>query len=240
MMAPVPTTTRVAARGYFMEACLLAVLILGPSIAVGLALDFEHGNLAEWVSAVATVAAFTAALAAARYAKQAFDLETEREERWRNEQRERQASQVAAWVQRFDYQKSDMEDGSVKVTFPGGQKFFAMNTSGLPVVDPVYEFQVRVVRESTFILSLGRHSEVLLTPSDAPQELPLPNEVRARLSQIATGNVDPKTREVPPLTVTVGVTFTDTANQHWVREPNGRLSPAPDELVAQREREASI
>lgn len=227
-------------RLFFVESVLMGLLILGPSVAVALALDFQHGNLAEWLSALATTGALIAALAAARYAKKAFELERSRDNVRDEERREQQASQVAAWVQRLQLAKKQSSNGPVKVLVPPGQVFNFINRSGLPVTDAVFVFQARVQRNTTFILSLGEWRHILLTPNDLPQELPLPEPVRAALQRVATDNVDRKTGEVPAITVTVGVTFTDTANRHWTRQPNGSLAPAADAVVTQRLKDASL
>ncbi|MBP8674900.1 MAG: hypothetical protein KBH34_01200, partial [Acetomicrobium sp.] len=74
-----------------LEGTLLAVLILGPAVCLAVVFDMESGSAADWVAALATVAAFIAAVAAARYAKGTLDREEGRDERWIREQETEQA-----------------------------------------------------------------------------------------------------------------------------------------------------
>jgi hypothetical protein len=60
-----------------LTAGLLAVV--GIAVTVGLLTGAETGSMADWVAAVATVAAFGAATLAARFAASAFALESDRD-----------------------------------------------------------------------------------------------------------------------------------------------------------------
>ena len=66
-------------RRYLLEGTMVALLILGPSVAAALALDLDEGSIAEWVAAVATVAAVIAAVYAGLAAKAALNIELKRE-----------------------------------------------------------------------------------------------------------------------------------------------------------------
>lgn len=92
------TPTRNVSYTYFFEAVLIALLVLGPALAIALAFDLSSGSVAEWVAGLATVAAVVAAVFAARYAKHVRDIEMKRDQERDLALRRNQAEQVAVWA----------------------------------------------------------------------------------------------------------------------------------------------
>jgi len=84
-------------RTFLLESALAAVLILGPAICLGLALDQRGGSIAEWVSALATTFAFAAAFYAARYTRDLLSVERGRDEDRELREKMEQASRVVLW-----------------------------------------------------------------------------------------------------------------------------------------------
>jgi hypothetical protein len=82
---------------------LLAVLgaavgVLVATVLVAWAFDRPAHEVPGWLEAFSTFAAFGAASVAVVFAREAFRIESGRDQRWYDEQRSAQASLVAAWV----------------------------------------------------------------------------------------------------------------------------------------------
>lgn len=123
-------------RRYLLEGTLVALLILGPSMAVALALDIEQGSIAEWVSAVATLAAVIAAVYAGVQARQLLRTEQRRDVQRDRLARRAQADLVAAWPATPTVAMQKMGDDAFLTlgSLPG---VWVRNASPLPVTKAV-------------------------------------------------------------------------------------------------------
>lgn len=83
-------------RSFYLTVVGGVLVIVATAVAVGLFTDADNGSMADWMTAIATVAALVAAVVAARYAAGAFDLERGRDEQLFLERRTAQAALVAA------------------------------------------------------------------------------------------------------------------------------------------------
>ena len=190
----------------------------------------DRDELAGWVEAGATAAAFLAAAVAAVFAAGAFRLESRREERWEDQQRSAQAGLVAAWfeVRVEKWTVDTARDGALAFLTPSSGTYSVpsvayRNASDVPVtqvrvdlmvasVDP--DSRERVVRE------FGVLDRELIPPSreHGYWELDEPM-VRARNGLVAEaaelGYEDTVTQ--------VTLEFTDAAGRRWLRVFSGEL-----------------
>lgn len=195
-------------RRYLLEGTLVALLVMGPATAVALALDLEEGSIAEWVSALATIAAVIAAVYAGRAAKAALGIELNREGDRLERERQDQASKVAAWI------GSIRTDPVTRETRSWGQPFAVTkhgaklrNASDVPVTDVVLRYVVAdgMCPESIY---------GVLPPADQPVFAEVEdsqNEWWDVSEAIAMGGLG------------VEITFRDARGQAWTRMVDGRL-----------------
>lgn len=197
-----------------LEATLASLLILGPAICVGVAMDGKWGSIAEWVAALATVAAFFAALVAARFAAGALKIEQARETDRLEIKKREQASLVSAWI---DIEYAVGADGSrVAVT---GLTCRLRNASALPVHD------VRVIGLIERHSKERRSREMFrgvelstLPPSNEPIVERIGGPGRNGLVSVVDGAAR-AARIAPRCTLE----FTDSSGRRWVRYPSGEL-----------------
>ena len=174
--------------------------------------DDPRGNYASWLAAIATVAAFLAAIIAAFYAAGAFRLESERENRWLEEQRRAQASLVAAWI------------GSAELPIVGGGGFSpyaeaamrASNTAEGVYLRNASDVPVTQLQYRLFLgfQPCGTRWYGTFPPAADPIFVPFRDADTTLAndgSQVIGGEYE------------VGISFRDAAGYIWYRAPNGRL-----------------
>lgn len=197
-------------RTYLLEGVLGSLLILGPAICVGVAVDSEWGSIAEWVASLATVAAFLAAVLAARFTARALGIEQEREKDRQKAITGEQAVLVAAWIE-VDYIKS-LSGARVQA-----KTVACMLRNASPV--PVHDVEVRVLLDASNGLGrklIGTVDLATLPPSTVP--------VSERIAPFQGTDPIVAVREqggVPALRCLMD--FTDSAGIRWFRGPNGEL-----------------
>lgn len=219
-------------RRYLLEGTLVAALILGPSVAVALALDVEHGSVAEWVSAVATVAAVIAAVYAGIQAADVLRLERNREERIEEDRRRQQAALVAAWTT-FELTHG-LQRGQQKVIIVRVE-VHTRNASPVPVTQMRISMTVVQVKllpsgqphplSPNFRVASFEHVVGLVPPTAETIEsvIPVPEHQRARVLSALSDD--------PSLHVELqsSVEFMDAAGVRWRRDHRGTLVElAPD------------
>ena len=133
-------------RRYVLESTVIALIILGPAVCLGIALDAKGGSIAEWVAALATTGALLAAGYAALSARDLLAVEQARDARNEDFLRRQQASKVALWGPRHEWVRgqtsTDLPDGT-KEWREGGPSIFksvrfrVRNASDLPIFDAV-------------------------------------------------------------------------------------------------------
>ncbi|MCK5928520.1 MAG: hypothetical protein KAG80_10035 [Nocardioides sp.] len=197
-------------RRYLLEGTMVALLILGPSVAAALALDLDEGSIAEWVAAVATVAAVIAAVYAGLAAKAALNIELKREGDRLTRDRQDQAARVAAWASSRIVQPEIRHEGRPWRDPAPRTEHGAMmrNASDVPVTDVVLHY---VVADG-----MNTESRVgLLPPAEAPK------------FHIIEGNDNEwwDVAEAFELGSGVGVevSFRDARGQAWTRSVDGQL-----------------
>lgn len=184
-------------------------------------------ELAGWIEAVATAAAFGAATIAAVFAVNAFRLEFAREERFRDDQKKSQASLVAAWVTSSDLLLEAPESGDENdprvigspVQFVNLQ---LMNASPLPVTDVKVVVDVRFLqfgRPPWDRLEFGSESRDVLPPASASEDtehctIVLPNPLDLRHFNVYDSD---------SFRWLVELSFTDASGTRWRRTPDGEL-----------------
>lgn len=186
-------------------------------------------GLAGWLEAVATVAAFAAAVTAAWYAAGAFRLESGREARWLEGKQAAQAELVAAW---FDMH---VEDGSgpahsnplldfASQPYPA---VFIRNASDLPVTEVTVSYAAITWPAGDWQRTeLGADRIGLVPPSATPQHRVLGAAVYGEWSRLVRA-AESADEADPDLLVTVR--FLDAAGRMWGRSPTGRLEALPVE-----------
>lgn len=200
--------------------------------AVGVQATHDHWtNLPLWWAASSATFALLGAAVAAQSTSQTLQIERNRDTAQAEVNRKAQAALVAAWCPRIRIEiTKDLRVLPGKVP-----PLRAINRSGLPVTNIQYAFELKVFHNGTTTGYQGPVIErALIEPTDSPVDIALTSyewEQVARLVMDAA-NVDILSDE--GWTLTVGVAFTDTAGQHWIREPNGRLLEAPALLKNKR------
>lgn len=191
-----------------------AVLIVTGLACAGVGLDDGSvSDLPAWLEGVSTLAAVVAASAAAIYAAGAFQLETQREDRFVDAQRRHQAERVAAW---HVLRRSVSDPTERPLAFaPSTNVVRARNASDLPVTS------------ATFVLQfgdemIGAQELAVLPPSTEPMDVPLERELIIAL-QGARERFTPDFPGHPP-PVAIDLAFTDAAGQRWRRTAAGSLS----------------
>lgn len=194
-----PTRTRPPrSRVYLIEAALAVALIAAPSIWIAVANDAGSGNAAEWVSALATVAAFIAAGYAALHTRRLLQLERERDE-------QDQANKIALWMT----PKSETKASAAMVM---------RNASDLPVYDAVVIFKLDQLSQP-LALQVG-----IFIPTLEPIRRTLAGPLWGSVS--ASRKNDMSLVNAHADYVEVEVVFRDASNLWWHRtETSGLLGP---------------
>lgn len=189
------------------------VLIVGGLSLAGAA--WSESSLTEWIEAVATCAAFIAAVVAARYAAAVFAIEDERDERRLKAEERAQAEQVAAWIDnRSERFTSDRLEAKCVL--------YVRNASTLPV----YECEFEVIgiltggsgRKELANDWLDRVAPTTIAPLGEPHVF---HNVTLQfdLTGFERRGMDRETM----IDVDVAMTFRDTGNRWWHRRADGVL-----------------
>jgi hypothetical protein len=191
------------------------------------------GSIPDWIEAIATVAAFAAAVFAARYAAGAFVLERERESQRLDAERRAQASLVAAWPARFiqymDEQQADLPKGLDTIA---GAEVLLRNASDLPVTNVHVDFwAVHAYADEhgpADIRRLGGQTLAVLPPATEPHRVLWSTEGRQHFLPGVPTVGDPRDfwpSEPPhdPARLILDLTFRDSSGVLWRRDRVGRL-----------------
>lgn len=190
----------------------------------------DRDELAGWVEAGATAAAFLAAAVAAVFAAGAFRLESRREQRWEEQQRSAQATLVAAWFEmRADPWSHDGDrDGSMLWLLPSsGTNYYPSvayrNASDVPVTRVRLELSVAAVDPETGAesgQSFGVMTRELIPPSSERGYWDLDEWMVDKREQL----IGEATNAGYDQTVTrVVLQFSDAAGRRWLRDEIGQL-----------------
>lgn len=213
-------------RSYWVEAVLVIVLIVGPATWLAVATDAQHGNVADWVAAMATLGALIAALIAASYAHAALKREHDRD-RWRDEQQQKlekqaldqqeveqrtqrraQASRISAWpAEVVRGTSSDVPWVVLQIA--------VRNASDLPISRVYAGIRDPFSWEQT---QPRQRLDFGLVPPESSVQL------RGELRYEEIADV-PSRHEIA-----VDLLFTDSSGVTWFRDVYGRLSEVPDAL----------
>jgi hypothetical protein len=180
----------------------------------------KREDLAQWLMAGAAVATLLAAIGAGVFAAGAFTLETEREDRYRDDQRRYQAARFAAW---YDVIHEEIDTGSLRGTQVRRIRVIrARNASDLPVTSVRFLLAIDGQRVAT-------HWVPLVPPSAEPVDLPLSHDAIWALDSVEQNLRDdhPDADYLPA--ITVHVAFRDAAGQRWTRTHEGDLTPVKDD-----------
>lgn len=182
-------------------------------------------KLTEWIEALATLAAFIAAIVAARYAAGAFRLENRRDELVAADRRAEQASMIAAWF--------ESREESVRLN---GRAIFPLSTltvrtivyrnaSHVPVTGVtaavwavVYEPLLSGERRRECV---GIQQAAVLPPAAEPVERKLGADIIEKMSSI-TDEVAQQ-GQTTHVEILVALYFTDSSGRRWVRDTEGQL-----------------
>jgi hypothetical protein len=205
------------------------------AMAAGLnqATGYCNGSMADWVAAIATVAAFVAAVIAARYAAGALDLERGREEQRLQAERRAQASLVAAWPAKFiPHQELQNNDTWLTVEGIAGAAAMIRNASDVPVTGVHVDFWVVHGEETSHqeadIRFLGGVDVKVLPPVTEPQEIQWLAGPNGHMvpGVPTTGHHEDYWPDHPPYDpsrLVVDIIFRDAAGTLWRRDRLGRL-----------------
>lgn len=165
-------------------------------------------TIANWVTALAAVAALIAAVWAGRAAWQVHDLEAKRElDRCKREEQS-QAASIASWV-------SWANQPAVATRLPGGgtspAHLAVQNVSAVPVynVNVTYSFEEE---------NLGEQQIFLLSPTGLT-----PHHRRIRCEKVVALLAKPRDAD-ERIDIQVSLSFTDAQGATWERGPTGLLS----------------
>lgn len=192
----------------------------------------DNGSIADWVAAIATVAAFGAAVIAARYAAGAFNLERAREELRIRAEQTAQAAQVAVWPHEFLPNWQQEPDGSSFVREGiAGAVAMVRNASDIPVTNIHIDFRVVHAHADGIaeadIRYLGGVDLAVLPPGQEPSEVRWLAESGAVMipgvPTLGDGMDYPNHGTYDPSRLVVDVTFRDAAGVLWQRDRIGRL-----------------
>ena len=206
--------------------------IVAIAVVVGLFTDADDGSTADWMAAIATVAALVAAVVAARYAAGAFDLERSRDEQVFLERKTAQAALVAAWPERFIPNQDQEHDGSMTVV-EGIVGAIAMlrNASNVPVTDVHLDFTVVLERADGHSDAQFRHLggvdiAVLPPTSETVEARWVSTSGAVMIPGVPTsgdGLDYPHYGTYDPSHLIVDIAFRDAAGVRWHRDRVGRL-----------------
>lgn len=195
------------------------------------------GNAAEWVASLATVAAFLAAVVAARLAGRALALEHERDADRERERRREQVAKFAVWTE----ETIPWVGGLVTVTFGPGQTqgvnhqqpqpvlperipVMVRNASPLPLHGLRLEFYVRAKDSDDPWTYAGHFKQRIVIPETTEQvvadDVGLWEEMSRVLDRI-DGSHD------EPADIKIGWSLRDNAGVKWRQGP-GNSGPVED------------
>lgn len=222
-------------------AASLALAVLAGSLVVGIIANLAgapSGSIPEWIEATATVAAFAAAVFAARYAAGAFALERERESQRLDAERRAQASLVAAWPARFIQYMEEQHDGTWEgLDTIAGAEALLRNASDLPVTNVHVDFWVVHAYADDHspedIRRLGGQDLAALPPSTEPEPIRWSTEGRQHfLPGVPTvGDAHGYWPDQPPhdpARLILKIRFRDSSGVMWRRDRVGRLEEVPE------------
>lgn len=199
-----------------------AGLLVFVSAITGRLLGADAGSYADWLAAIATLAAFIAAGFAAWYAARAFSIEAGRETRLEDTLRSQQASLVAGWTQPV-----------MHVTYETGTPFnkfravkvWLRNGSDTPVTQ--FRFSIHVVYATGFTSSdpllhtlVYEQTIGVLPPASHPLELTIV-DLDVLASATESWNLPLK----PSPELRVRISFQDASSNWWQRSTGGVLTP---------------
>lgn len=210
-----------------------ALLLVSLGCWVAYFADGTWADAAGWVEALATVAAFSAAIIAAVLVGRTLDLELDREEQRLEADMRSQAALVAAWPKaptgEFDPVLDDDGFEVSELYWIEGAHVSLRNASEVPVTDVRVDVMVTVLdpadgREVGYVHATRR--EAYLPPGSSPVQwtllgpgLRVPGGLRARPGEMHSS-----------LPIRVDFYFTDAAGLRWHRSRRG-LKPIQREEV---------
>ena len=208
MTKPKPSTP-----AFVLIAIAGALLLFATAIGLGLLADADPGSFPDWVAAVATLAAFCAAVVAGKLAHDALKIEQGRDRDRQEEARKAQASLVAAWV---DGEPSVLDDGSGDLL---RYKVVIRNHSQLPVTSVCIRLvHERVGAERATHTYVGTSIDInTLPPGDLNNRYISVRPVElSRASSIRDDEIEDASERLE-------VGFRDATGALWRRTPRGRL-----------------
>jgi len=194
------------------------------AVVIGFLTDAKAGSYADWLAALATLAAFGAATVAGWYAHRALMVEQARDERRGQDDRARerrelraQAERVAAWATNPLAAKTDGQYERPKI------EILVRNATDLPITDAVMRLSARIGPRGALsgqgaFVSMGSITEILVPPSDAP----LRSALDPGLADIVRDLMNSNSNE--HISIQVELTFTDASGRVWVRHQDGTLT----------------
>lgn len=214
--------TRRHDRTYLLEGVLLAVLVLGPSVAVGMALNADAGNIADWVAAVSTTLALGAAVVAARVAFQTLDRELMKDGRGQAEMVSAWAAAPMQWVAddvghvEGQNDVSEADEFAVQV---GGVDVRLRNASELPVTNVKLAVELILDHDAAPIPFAERRTIPVVPPGVSPQSVVVMADDPIARDQFVDLHTTVLNR------VILRLRFTDAAGMEWLRTIPGELAP---------------
>jgi len=187
----------------------------------------QYGDVATWLTAVATVAAVIAAVLAGRWARDIVEIERKRDERHEAETRALQASQVAAWAEPAVV-KPERKDGA-------GSAWMYTNVSVNGLIanrssQPIYKVQLEWFKGDVLILTTMRPvvapSEVAVCKLEPERVLDVADVPEEQAGHTLFSYVSAvELSELAVSRLLLAVRFTDSANRAWHRDRHGTLTP---------------
>ena len=202
-------------------AALAGVLLFAVGVTAGIVAGAGAGTYPDWVAATATIAAFSAAVVAARYAYGALKVEELREDRWLSTQRQAQASLVAAWpgALHVHYAGVDADGLSVAQGYDG-LDVKLRKASDVPVTAVRVDAALVTAAKSDYPIRLdlgNREVAKVLEPADEPVTKRLTADAPIDPASYAPGNVELE------CWAEITIYFRDASGRQWERLPDGRL-----------------
>lgn len=181
------------------------------------AYDQPWPDYPAWLTAVATLAAFIAAVLAVRFAGGAFTLESKREERWKDGQRSAQAALIAAWWGETVTGTRTQASRQIPIRT---DCLLARNASDVPVTNVVLELYFHGHL-------LGEHPVAILPPSTEAQAIKLSDAGWEAVGRAQSDALDTRDEDEDAEYPTIAISFRDAAGVTWRRSADGQLSERP-------------
>lgn len=204
---------------HVVEAALVVVGIIALPVAIGIAMDAKHGNIAEWVSALGTLAAVVAAIQAGKWARRAYQHEVSKTE---------QQNLVAAWLSEV----VEAGVGNKRALRPGqvlsGCIVQVRNLSDLPVRNVLLSAEFVHAKADGTVERYPFNPQRLLQVAPTSSQ---PDRAERTLSIAEKAHIfvpgrtkTPEQQETAPeFFIEVSIRFTDTKNRTWLRDGLGAL-----------------